>query len=268
LAADMGGVGFIGYNHGTILRNNALINMHTLDAARINGVERYLYTSSACVYPEYRQMETDIAPLKEEDAYPAEPQDAYGWEKLFAEKACEYFQDQYELETHVVRFHNIFGPLGTWEGGREKVPAAFCRKAAVAKLTGNPDFEIWGDGLQTRSFCYVDDIVYGIHKLMHSDHCETLNMGQDRMISINDFADLVAGVAGVEITKKHVEGPQGVRGRNSDNSRLREVLDWEPEIALEEGISRTYAWIEEQVKEKLAQSEEAMDELAHSKVIK
>ena len=268
LAADMGGMGFIGYNHATILRNNSLINMHTLDAARINGVKKYLYTSSACVYPEYRQMETNIAPLKEADAYPAAPQDAYGWEKLFAEKACEYFQDQYGMETHIVRFHNIFGPLGTWQGGREKVPAAFCRKAAVVKLTGNPEFEIWGDGLQTRSFCYVDDIVFGIHKLMQSDFYEPLNMGQDRMISMNDFADLVAGVAEVEIVKKHVEGPQGVRGRNSDNTLLRETLGWEPEISLEEGISRTYAWIEAQVKEKLAQSEEAMDELAHSKVIK
>jgi len=267
LAADMGGMGFIGYNHGTILRNNSLINMHTLDAAHINGVKKYLYTSSACVYPEYRQMETDIAPLKEEDAYPAAPQDAYGWEKLFAEQACEYFRDQYSMETHIVRFHNIFGPLGTWNGGREKVPAAFCRKAAVVKLTGNPEFEIWGDGEQTRSFCYVDDIVNGIYMLMNSDYFEPLNMGQDRMVSMNQFADMIAEIAGVEIYKKHIDGPQGVRGRNSDNTRLREVLNWEPEISLEEGLRRTYEWIDKQIAQKMADSKAAIEELAHSKVI-
>ena len=268
LAADMGGMGFIGYNHGTILHNNSLINMHTLEAARINGVNNYLYTSSACVYPEYRQMETDIAPLKEEDAYPAAPQDAYGWEKLFAEIACQYYRDQYDMKTHIVRFHNIFGPLGTWEGGREKVPAAFCRKAAVVKLTGNPEFEIWGDGKQTRSFCYVDDIVYGIYQLMQSDYYDPLNMGQDRMVSMNQFADMVAEIAGVEIEKIHVDGPQGVRGRNSDNTRLREVLDWEPEISLEEGIERAYTWIEEKVEIMLDKSMDKIDELAHSKVVK
>jgi nucleoside-diphosphate-sugar epimerase len=268
LAADMGGMGFIGYNHATILHNNSLINMHTLDAARINGIRRYLYTSSACVYPEYRQMETNLAPLKEEEAFPAQPQDAYGWEKLFAEEACIYFREQYGMETSIVRFHNIFGPLGTWQGGREKVPAAFCRKAAVVKLTGNPEFEIWGDGEQTRSFCYVDDIVYGIYELMHSGYYEPLNMGQDRMVSMNQFADMVAEIAGVEIIKKHVDGPQGVRGRNSDNTRLRQVLNWEPLISLEEGIKRTYEWIEEQVKVKLSQSEDMVKELAQSKVIK
>ena len=267
LAADMGGMGFIGYNHGTILRNNSLINTHTLDAARMNGAKKYLYTSSACVYPEYRQMETDIAPLKEEEAYPAAPQDAYGWEKLFAEQACTYYREQYKMETYIVRFHNIFGPQGTWEGGREKVPAAFCRKAAVAKLTDNPEFEIWGDGEQTRSFCYIDDVVEGIHLLMQSNHYSPLNMGQDRMISMNDFADLVAGVAGTSIKKKHIDGPQGVRGRNSDNSLLKQVLDWEPQISLEEGIARTYAWIEKQVAEKLTQSEGAATDLAHSKVL-
>lgn len=241
--------------------------MHSLDAARINRVRRYLYTSSACVYPEYRQMETNVAPLKKEDAFPAQPQDTYGNEKLFAEEACIYFYEQYGMKTHIVRFHNIFGPLGTWQGGREKVPAAFCRKAAVVKLTGNPEFEIWGGGKQTRSFCYVDDIVYGIHKLMLTDYYEPLNMGQDRMISMNGFADLVEEIAGVEIVKKHVPGPQGVRGRNSDNTRLCEVLEWEPQISLEEGLTRTYAWIEEQVKETLSQSEDAAKELAHSKVL-
>ena len=268
LAADMGGMGFIASNHAKILHNNMLINTHTLEAARINGVKRYLYTSSACVYPEYLQEETEVTPLKEEDAYPALPQDAYGWEKLITERLCLRYREAYGMETHIVRFHNIFGPYGTWEGGREKVPAAFCRKAAVAKLTGNPEFEIWGDGKQTRSFCYIDDITYGIHKLMHSDHYEPLNMGQDRMISINGLAEMAAEIAGIEIERNHVEGPQGVRGRNSDNTNVKEILGWEPKISLEEGMARTYAWIENQVKSKMASSEKAADDLAHSKVIK
>jgi nucleoside-diphosphate-sugar epimerase len=251
LAADMGGMGFISSHHAEILHNNGLINFHTLEAARINGVQRYLYTSSACVYPEYRQMETNIAPLKEEDAFPAQPQDAYGWEKLVSEQLCLYYHQEYGMETRIVRFHNIFGPLGTWDGGREKAPAALCRKVAVAKLTGNPEVEIWGDGEQTRSFCYIDDCTTGIYKLMRSDYAEPLNLGQDRMVTINQLADIIADIAGVEIVKKHVPGPQGVRGRNSDNTRLRQVLDWEPEISLEEGLARTYTWIEEQVRNKL-----------------
>ena len=248
LAADMGGMGFISANHAQILRNNSLINIHTLDAACVNNVKRYLYTSSACVYPEFKQMDANVVPLKEEDAYPAQPQDAYGWEKLISEKLCEYYQQDYGIETRTVRFHNIFGPLGTWDGGREKVPAALCRKVAMAKLTGNPEVEIWGDGEQTRSFCYIDDCVIGIYKLMRSDFHEPLNLGQDRMVTINQLADMVAKAAGVKITKKHVPGPQGVRGRNSDNNRLRKVLGWEPAISLEEGIARTYPWIEAQVK--------------------
>lgn len=251
LAADMGGMGFISSNHAQILHNNLLINTHTLDAARVHGVQRYLYTSSACVYPEYRQTEADVTPLKEEDAYPAQPQDAYGWEKLVTERLCTHYREDHGIETRIVRFHNIFGPLGTWEGGREKAPAAICRKVAIAKLTGNPEVEIWGDGEQTRSFCYIDDCLTGIHKLMHSDYPHPLNLGQDRLVTINQMADMIAEVAGVQITKKHVPGPQGVRGRNSDNTRLRQVLGWEPQISLEEGLSRTYAWIEEQVREKL-----------------
>jgi nucleoside-diphosphate-sugar epimerase len=249
LAADMGGMGFISSHHAEILHNNSLINIHTLDAARENGVQRYLYTSSACVYPEFLQTETNIKPLKEEDAYPAMPQDAYGWEKLVSERLCQHYREEYGIETRVVRFHNIFGPLGTWEGGREKAPAAMCRKVAVAKLAENPEIEIWGDGEQTRSFCYIDDCVTGIYKLMRSDYHEPLNLGQDRMVTINQLADMVAEVAGVSIKKKHIEGPQGVRGRNSDNTRLREVLGWEPEISLEDGLARTYAWIEDQVRE-------------------
>jgi len=251
LAADMGGMGFISSNHAQILRNNSLINIHTLEAARVNGIQRYFYTSSACVYPEYRQTDTNVTPLKEEDVYPAQPQDAYGWEKLVAEHLCRHYYEDFGMETRTVRFHNIFGPLGTWEGGREKAPAAMCRKVAYAKLTGNPEVEIWGDGEQTRSFCYIDDCLTGIYKLMRSDYHEPLNLGQDRMVTINQLADIVADIAGIKIVKKHVDGPQGVRGRNSDNSRLREVLGWTPEISLEDGLAKTYAWIEEQVITKL-----------------
>ncbi len=249
LAADMGGMGFISSHHAEILHNNLLISTHTLDAAREHRVQRYLYTSSACVYPEYRQTTTAVTPLREEDAYPAEPQDAYGWEKLVTERLCMHYHQEYGIETRTVRFHNIFGPFGTWEGGREKAPAAMCRKVAVAKLSGNPTIDIWGDGEQTRSFCYIDDCVEGIYRLMHSNYAEPLNLGQDRLISINELADLVAAAAGVEIVKQHVAGPQGVRGRNSDNTRLRATLGWEPQISLEEGIARTYEWIEARVRE-------------------
>jgi nucleoside-diphosphate-sugar epimerase len=252
LAADMGGMGFISSNHARILYNNATINLHTLEAARTNQVKRYLYASSACVYPEYRQTETDLIPLKEEHAYPAQPQDAYGWEKLITERLCTHYREDYGIDTRIVRFHNIFGPLGTWDGGREKAPAAMCRKVALAKLTGNPEIEIWGDGMQTRSFCYVDDCVEGIVRLMRSDYPEPLNLGQDRMVSIDQLADMVAAIAGIGIRKNHVSGPQGVRGRNSDNTLLRQVLGWEPEISLEEGLARTYRWIEAQVRNKLA----------------
>jgi nucleoside-diphosphate-sugar epimerase len=247
LAADMGGMGFISSHHAQILYNNSMINLQTLEAARLNGVRRYFYTSSACVYPEYRQTETNVCPLKEEHAYPAQPQDAYGWEKLITERLCTHYREDYGLETRIARFHNIFGPLGTWDGGREKAPAALCRKVAVAKLTGSRVVEIWGDGEQTRSFCYIDDCVEGIYRLMRSDFHEPLNLGQDRLITINQLADMIAAIAGVSIVKKPVAGPQGVRGRNSDNSRLRQVLGWEPQVSLEEGLSRTYNWIEQQV---------------------
>jgi nucleoside-diphosphate-sugar epimerase len=251
LAADMGGMGFISAHHAEILHNNILISTHTMEAARQNGVQRYLYTSSACIYPEYRQTDTNVEPLKEEHAYPAQPQDAYGWEKLVTERLCTHYSQDYGIDVRIVRFHNIFGPLGTWDGGREKAPAAMCRKVAYAKLTGASEIEIWGDGEQTRSFCYIDDCVKGLRLLMESGHQDPINLGQDRLISINELADLVANAAGVQITKKHIPGPQGVRGRNSNNDRLREVLGWEPEITLEDGIARTYAWIEAQVAEQL-----------------
>ena len=247
LAADMGGMGFISENHATILHNNALINIHTLEAARTNGAKRYLYTSSACVYPEHMQTENNARPLKEEDAYPAMPQDAYGWEKLIAERLCLHYRDDFGMDTRIVRFHNIFGENGTWDGGREKAPAAICRKVAIAKLSGNPVIDIWGDGEQTRSFCYISDCVDGLYRLMRSEYREPLNLGQDRMISINQLVDLIANIAGVSVSKKHIDGPQGVRGRNSDNTKLKEVLDWEPTVSLEDGLATTYRWIEQQV---------------------
>jgi GDP-D-mannose 3',5'-epimerase len=251
LAADMGGMGYITAHDAKILHDNALVNINTIEAARRNGVGRYLYASSACIYPDYLQDEAAVTPLREEHAYPAMPQDAYGWEKLMAERLCQYYSQDYGLETRIARFHNIFGPLGTWDGGREKAPAALCRKVAQAKLSGDPEVEIWGDGEQTRSFCYVDDCVDGLDRLMRSDYPEPLNLGQDRMVSINELVDLIAEIAGQPITKRYVDGPQGVRGRNSDNTRLREVLGWEPEISLEEGLARTYAWIELQLRARL-----------------
>jgi GDP-D-mannose 3', 5'-epimerase len=246
LAANMGGIGFIEHNKAVIMHDNVLINTHMIEAARQNGVRRYLYTSSACIYPGYRQRDTDVTPLREEDAYPADPEDGYGWEKLYSERQCRHYWEDYGLETRVVRFHNIFGPLGTYDGGREKSPAAICRKIALA---ADPDeIEVWGDGHQTRSYCYVDDCVDGIHRLMRSNHRDPLNLGQDRLISINQLVDMVATIAGKRIGRRHnLSAPQGVRGRNSDNSRLREVLGWEPKISLEEGLARTYAWIAAQL---------------------
>jgi GDP-D-mannose 3',5'-epimerase len=251
LAADMGGMGYISAHHAEILHGNSLINLNTLEAARLNGVSRYLYASSACVYPEFLQADADVVPLREHDAYPAQPQDAYGWEKLISERLCQHYGEDYGIETRVVRFHSIFGPLGTWDGGREKAPAAVCRKVALAKLTGQSEIEIWGDGRQTRSFCYIDDCLDGLARLMASDHREPINLGNDRLVTINELADMVAAIAGVTLTKRHVPGPQGVRGRNSDNTRLRQVLGWESRIALEDGLARTYAWIEDQVRQQL-----------------
>ncbi len=242
LAANMGGIGFIETHKAEIVRDNTMINMHTLESARVNGVHRYLYTSSACIYPGYLQNESNPAPLKEEDAYPAAAEDGYGWEKLYAERACRHYREDFGLETRVVRFHNIFGPLGTYDGGREKSPAAICRKVALA-ATGD-SIEVWGDGEQTRSYCYIDDCVEGIYRLMRSAHHDPLNLGQDRMISINQLVDMVAGIAGKKIYKAYdLTKPQGVRGRNSDNTRLRQVLGWEPAVSLEEGLRRTYTWI-------------------------
>jgi GDP-D-mannose 3',5'-epimerase len=237
LAADMGGMGFISANHATILRNNSLINIHTLEAAHMNGVSRYLFSSSACVYPDHLQTDANVVPLREEDAYPASPQDAYGWEKLIAERLCQAYSGEFGLDTRIVRFHNIYGPNGTYFGGR---------KVAMAEPGG--EIEIWGDGEQTRSFCYVDDCIEGIYRLMQSDYTEPLNLGSEEMVSINELARMILKMAGKDdITVRHVAGPQGVRGRNSDNRRLRAVLGWEPTITLRQGLEPTYRWIDKQL---------------------
>src|SRR4051794_35866181 len=229
LAANMGGIGFIENNKAVIVRDNTLINLNSIEAARINGVKRYLYTSSACIYPGYKQKETDVTPLREDDAYPADAEDGYGWEKLYMERMCRHYTEDFGLDTRVVRFHNIFGPLGTYEGGREKSPAAMCRKIALAPDNGT--IEVWGDGHQTRSYCYIDDCVEGIYRLMQSDHSDPINLGQDRMISINELVSIVANIAGKKINTVHdLNAPQGVRGRNSDNTMLRETLKWEPVV--------------------------------------
>jgi len=247
LAANMGGIGFIETNKAVIVRDNTLINMHSIEAARQNGVKRYLYTSSACIYPGYKQKETDVTPLREEDAYPADAEDGYGWEKLYMERVCRHYTEDFGLDTRVVRFHNIFGPLGTYDGGREKSPAAICRKVALAD--DGDSIEVWGDGEQTRSYCYIDDCVEGIYRLMRSEHREPINLGQDRMISINELVEMVSRIAGKKIGKSYdLTKPQGVRGRNSDNTKLREVLDWEPKISLEDGLEKTYHWIAGELK--------------------
>ena len=246
LAANMGGIGFIETNKAVIVRDNTLINHHTIEAARVNGVSRFLYTSSACVYPGYIQRRPDVTALKEEDAYPADAEDGYGWEKLYMERTCRHYREDFGLETRVVRFHNIYGPLGTYDGGREKSPAAICRKVALANHGSS--IEVWGDGEQTRSYCYIDDCVEGLYRLMRSDVREPLNLGTEHLISINGLVDLVAGIAGKRIGKVYdLTKPQGVRGRNSDNTRLREVLGWEPSTSLEEGLDHTYRWIAAQV---------------------
>lgn len=245
LAADMGGMGFISAHHAQILRNNALINLNTIEAARLAGVKKYLYSSSACIYPEHLQTDAQVTPLREHDAYPANPQDAYGWEKLVSELLAEYYKSDFGLETRIVRFHNIYGPYGTYDGGREKVPAALCRKVALAPDGG--EIEMWGDGEQTRSFCHVDDCVEGIYRIMESDHSSPINLGTDRMVTINELAQIIIGISGKDLGIKHVDGPQGVRGRNSDNTILRKTLGWEPSIELEDGLINTYRWIEKQV---------------------
>jgi GDP-D-mannose 3', 5'-epimerase len=248
LAADMGGIGYITTSHAGIAYNNSLINLYMLEAAHNNSVARLLFSSSACVYPHGLQISPDVAPLREEDAFPAQPEEGYGLEKLYAEKLCQYYSEDYGLPTRVVRFHNVYGPLGTYDGGREKAPAAMCRKIALAQDGGA--IEVWGDGKQTRSFMYIDDCVEGIHRIMRSDYPAPLNLGTDELVSVDELADLVIEVSGKRLAKNHdCSKPQGVRGRNSDNTKLRSVLKWEPKTALHEGIRPTYSWIAQQVRQ-------------------
>jgi GDP-D-mannose 3', 5'-epimerase len=246
LAADMGGIGYITASLADITRNNILINAHMLEACRQNGVQHFLFSSSACVYNQSKQQDPSVTPLREEDAHPADPEPGYGWEKLFAEQLCRYYYKDYGFETRIVRFHNVYGPLGTYEGGKEKVPAAICRKVALVEDDGG--VEVWGDGEQTRSFMFVSDCVEGLIRIMASDCRDPLNLGTDRLVTINELVDMVARIAGKRVTKRHnLNGPQGVRGRNSNNVRLREVLGWEPSIPLERGLALTFEWIQAQV---------------------
>src|SRR6185437_15361665 len=246
LAADMGGIGYITSSHAEIARNNTLINVHMLEASRQNRIQRFLFSSSACVYAQSKQKSANVTPLKEEDAYPAEPEPGYGWEKLYAEELCKYYRQDYGFDTRMVRFHNVYGPLGTYDGGKEKSPAALCRK--VAQANAGDEVEIWGDGEQTRSYMYVDDCVEGLIRLMATAHSDALNLGTDEMVSINQLFAMICQIAGKKLRKRHdVTKPQGVRGRNSDNTRLRQVLGWEPGTPLQQGLRVTYRWIAEEV---------------------
>jgi len=247
LAADMGGIGYITANHADIARNNILINAHMLEASRQNVVKRFLFSSSACVYAQSKQKDAAVAPLREEDAFPADPEPGYGWEKLYAEELNRYYWHDFKFETRIVRFHNVYGPLGTYDGGKEKAPAAISRKVALAE--DGDHIEIWGDGKQTRSFMYVDDCVEGLLRIMASDYHDAINLGTEEIVTINQLVYLVCKIAGKRLKKRHnLTGPQGVRGRNSDNSRLRTVLGWEPSITLSAGLKKTYPWIERELR--------------------
>ncbi|SDF23241.1 Nucleoside-diphosphate-sugar epimerase [Blastococcus fimeti] len=250
LAADMGGMGFIHHNKLDCMLS-VLPSTAMLQAARHRGVGMFFYSSSACVYPDYRQTETDVRPLREEDAYPAMPEDGYGWEKLFTERLCRHFLEDAGLQTRVARYHNVYGPQGTWTGGREKAPAALSRKIATAVLTGESSIEIWGDGEATRTFMYVDDCVEGTQMIARADSPEPVNLGSEELVSINHLATLIEQIAGVELRHEHVEGPQGVRGRSSDNTVISERYGWAPSIKLVDGLERTYSWVYDQVKHSL-----------------
>ena len=252
LAADMGGAGFVftGENDADIMHNSAMINLNMLEACYRRNVKKIFYSSSACIYPEYNQMDPENPNCAEDSAYPANPDSEYGWEKLFSERLYLAFHRNYGMDVRIARFHNIFGPEGTWTGGREKAPAAMCRKAAEVEDGGV--FEIWGDGKQTRSFCYIDDCLEGVHRLMHSDYRAPLNIGSDERVTIDELADIAIELAGRKVVKQYdTSKPQGVRGRNSDNTLIKQVLGWAPSIPLREGIARTYPWIAEQVKKRL-----------------
>jgi len=247
LAADMGGMGFIESNKALCMLS-VLVNTHMLMAARAAGVERFFYSSSACVYAAEHQTDPDVTALREEDAYPAMPEDGYGWEKLFSERMCRHFREDFGLHTRVARYHNVYGPNGTYDGGREKAPAAICRKVAAAKLSGDHRIEIWGDGQQTRSFMYVDDCVHGTQALADSDVIEPINLGSSELVTINELVSIVEEIAGLELRREYkLDAPQGVRGRNSDNTRILELLGWEPSISLREGLEQTYRWVYDQM---------------------
>lgn len=247
LAADMGGMGFI-ENNKALCMLSVLINTHLLQAAQGAGVERMFYASSACVYNGEKQTDPNVTALAEADAYPALPEDGYGWEKLFSERMCRHYREDYGLETRVARYHNVYGPEGTWTGGREKAPAAICRKVAEAKLSGNHVVDVWGDGLQTRSFMYVDDCVEGTTRLLGSDIIEPINIGSSELVTINQLTDMAAEIAGIEVERNHdLSAPQGVRGRNSDNTMILDQMGWEPSIPLRDGLEKTYNWIFEQM---------------------
>jgi len=242
-AANMGGIGFITSVGAEVMHDNVLINTYMLEASRQNKVKRFLFSSSACVYPTYRQRNPNVKGLKEEDAYPADPDNFYGWEKLYTEKMCEAYQRDYGMDVRIVRYHNIYGPEGTYKGGREKSPAALCRKVAEAHNPGT--ITIWGDGKQTRSYCYIDDCVRGTVMLMESDYNKPLNIGSERLVTIDELADIIIKISGKKILKQYdLSAPQGVRGRNADITLARKVLGWEPKVSLEEGLAKTYKWIE------------------------
>jgi GDP-D-mannose 3', 5'-epimerase len=252
LAADMGGMGFIEVNKALCMLS-VLINTHLLEAAREHGVQRYLFSSSACVYAADKQRDAEVQPLREDDAYPAMPEDGYGWEKLFSERMCRHFTEDFGLSTRVVRYHNVYGPNGTFEGGREKAPAAICRKVAQAKLSGNHEIEVWGDGEQTRSFTYISDCVYGTKALMASDRTAPINLGSSELVTINQLIDIVEEISGIEVSRNYdLSAPQGVRGRNSDNTQLKAELGWEPSVTLHDGMAETYAWIYDRLSERVA----------------
>ena len=248
LAADMGGMGFI-ENNKALCMLSVLTNTHMLMAARDKGVKRFFFSSSACVYNGEKQTNPDVIALKEEDAYPALPEDGYGWEKLFSERMCRHFREDYGLETRVARYHNVYGPMGTWTGGREKAPAAVCRKVIQAKLNGSNEIEIWGDGKQTRSFMYIDDCTLGTQMIMESDIVEPINLGSDELVTIDQLVDIAEEIAGVKLKRNYkLDAPKGVNGRNSDNTKILEKLKWEPSIRLRDGLERTYHWIEEEMR--------------------
>lgn len=248
LAADMGGMGFI-ENNRCLCMLSVLINTHLLMAAKKFGVKKYFYASSACVYNADKQRDVNVTALKEEDAYPAMPEDGYGWEKLFSERMCRHFREDFGVRTRVARFHNVYGPHGTWDGGREKAPAAVCRKVIQAKLSGKHEIEIWGDGHQTRSFMYIDDCLKGVQMFMHGEVVEPLNLGSNELVSINQLADIVESIAGVKLQRNYnLKAPKGVNGRNSDNTRIKQLFGWEPGTRLRDGMEKTYAWIFDEIK--------------------